>query len=213
MTPIIAEVVFVEDRERVFLGIVGKLKVDHSDLSRLEGAAVGQTVLIELRGSVDKAPNIELMQMAVGPAKGRLQHLVELGKVESDWQFESAADLGLDAEDMNLGAHNEAVWIEGVKHAADHAGHEFRMQWMRRQISFGGATRTHNLRRRQVFSQREGHRLRGSTTYGDQAGAMTLLPLNRPFRLLDEMTRNLVSDYGIDLPRQKHANCHGGGIP
>ncbi|RVO54967.1 hypothetical protein [Sinorhizobium meliloti] len=72
---------------------------------------------------------------------------------------------------------------------------------------------THNLRRRQVFSQREGHRLRGSTTYGDQAGAMTLLPLNRPFRLLDEMTRNLVSDYGIDLPRQKHANCHGGGIP
>lgn len=130
------------------------MKVDNPDLSRLEGAAVGQTVLIELRGSVDKAPNIELMQMAVGPAKGRLQHLVKLGKVESDWQFESAADLGFDAEDMNLGAHNEAVWIEGVKHAADHAAHEFRRQWMRRKISFGGATRTHNLRRRQVFSQR-----------------------------------------------------------
>lgn len=88
MTPIIAKIVFVEDREGVFLGIVGKVKVDHPDLSRLEGAAVGQTVLIGLRGSVDKAANIELMQMAVGPAKGRLQHLVELGKVESDWQRE-----------------------------------------------------------------------------------------------------------------------------
>lgn len=53
---------------------------------------------------------------------------------------------------MNLGAHNEAVWIEGVKHAADHAAHEFRRQWMRRQISFGGATRTHSLRRRQFLA-------------------------------------------------------------
>jgi len=136
VTPIIAKVVFVEDRERVFLGIVGKVKVDHPDLGRLEGPAVGQTVLIELRGSIDKTANIEAMQMAVGPAKGGLQHLVELGEVESDWQFESAADLGLYAKDMNLGAHNEAIWIEGVKHAADHAAHDCRRQWMGRQLSF-----------------------------------------------------------------------------
>ncbi|BCH19557.1 hypothetical protein MesoLjLa_66150 (plasmid) [Mesorhizobium sp. L-2-11] len=61
---------------------------------------------------------------------------MELGKVECDWQFESAADLGLDVEDMNLGAHNEAVWIEGVKHAADHAAHDGRRQSMGRQFSF-----------------------------------------------------------------------------
>ncbi len=66
-------------------------------------------VTTELRGSVGNAANIELMQMAVGPAEGRQEHLVELGKAERDWQFESAADLGLDADDKNLDAHNEAV--------------------------------------------------------------------------------------------------------
>jgi hypothetical protein len=37
---------------------------------------------------------------------------------------------------MNLGAHNEAIWIEGIKHAADHAAHDCRRQWMGRQLSF-----------------------------------------------------------------------------
>ena len=137
MTPIVAKVVFVEDRERVFAGIIGKVKVDHPDPGRLEDAAVGQTVLIELWGSVDETADIELMRVAVGPAEGGLQNLVELGKVESDWKFEGAADLGLDAEDMNLGAHDEAVWIEWVEHAADHAAHDCRRQWMGRQLSFG----------------------------------------------------------------------------
>lgn len=213
MTPIIAEVVFVEDRERVFLGIVGKLKADHPDLSRLEGAAVGQTVLIELRGSVDKAPNIELMQMAVGPAKGRLQHLVELGKVESDRQFDSAADLGLDAEDMDLGAHNEAVWIEWVKHAADHAAHEFRRQWMSDKYPLAGRHERTILDDVRFLASAGGapaSRLDHVRRSGGRYDASAAQP---PFRLLDEMTRNLVSDYGIDLSRQKHANCHGGGIP
>src|SRR5207237_260357 len=80
MTPIVAKVVFVKDRKRALVGIVGKVKVDHPDLGRLEDPAVGQAVLIELRGPVDETADIELMQMAVGPAEGGLQHLVELGE-------------------------------------------------------------------------------------------------------------------------------------
>ena len=37
---------------------------------------------------------------------------------------------------MNVGAHDEAVWIEWVEHAPDHAAHDCRRQWMGRQLSF-----------------------------------------------------------------------------
>jgi hypothetical protein len=150
------------------------VKVDHPDLGRLKDSAVGQTVLIELWGSVDEAADIELMQMAVGPPKGSLENLVELGKVESDWQFESAADLGLNIEDMNLGEHNEAVWIEGVKHAADHAAYDGRRQWMGRLFpSTCMATRSGNPRATSGFwPARKADWVHGAIALSDQAGML-----------------------------------------
>lgn len=116
MTPVIAEVVFVEDRQGILIAIVGEVKVEHSDLSGLEGLAVGQSVFIELRRAVDQAADIELMQMTVGPSEGCLQYFVKLSEVECDRQFENTADLGFDVEDMDLGADNKAIRVKRIKH-------------------------------------------------------------------------------------------------
>ncbi len=43
---------------------------------------------------------------------------------------------------MDLGAHNEAFWIEGVKHVADHAVLGCRGQWIRQSIPAKSLTLT-----------------------------------------------------------------------
>jgi hypothetical protein len=41
---------------------------------------------------------MELMQVAVGPSEGCLQHLVKLREIEITGQFQRASDRGLDAD-------------------------------------------------------------------------------------------------------------------
>lgn len=85
---------------------------------------------------------MELVKMAVGPAKGGLEDVVELGEVEFEGKFEDAADLGFNADDVDIGDNDEIVWIEGVSHALDHAVASRRQQWLRQSIFRGAAVIT-----------------------------------------------------------------------
>ena len=116
MTPTVPEVVFVKDSEGVLFAAVWEVKVDHPDLGSFEDLTVEQPVFIKLRCAVDQPTDIELVQMAVGPAEGSLQNFMELSEVECDRQFENTADLGFNVEDMDLGADDKAIRVKRIKH-------------------------------------------------------------------------------------------------
>jgi hypothetical protein len=68
------------------------------DFGRLEHPRAVGGILDGLGRADGQAPDMELMQVAVGPSEGCLQHLVKLRKIEITGQFQRASDLGLDAD-------------------------------------------------------------------------------------------------------------------
>ena len=79
MAPAISEVIFVEDVEGFFL-VIGEGEIDEARFGSLKGAMVKQAVLVELWGAEGQSANEELVQVAVGPAKRGLEHLVQQGR-------------------------------------------------------------------------------------------------------------------------------------
>ncbi len=57
--------------------------------------------------SSGQSPNVELVKMAVGPTESGLQDLMELSEVEFYRQFQTAADLGFDVDDVNFYRYHE----------------------------------------------------------------------------------------------------------
>ena len=115
MAPIVAEIVFVNDR-KAFVLAIRENEILQPDLGGLESLMVEEAVFVEFRRADDQAADIELVEVAVGPAEGRLKRLVELGEIEGDRQLKRAADLWLDVDDMHVGQYDECVGIEGAGH-------------------------------------------------------------------------------------------------
>ena len=115
MAPVITEVVLVDDAEGVIV-FVWKGEVLESHVSRLEDALIGHAVVVELWRSNREPADEELVEMAIGPPKGRLQHFMELSEVELHWQFQAAADSRLDTDDMDIGADGVEIGVEGAEH-------------------------------------------------------------------------------------------------
>lgn len=85
---------------------------------RLEDTIGGEAVVVEFRRAIDDAADVELVQMAIGPTKGGLEHLVELGTVERHRQLEGAANPRFNSDNVGLPAHDVAVGSERVEHVA-----------------------------------------------------------------------------------------------
>lgn len=115
VTPAIAEIILIDDAERR-LRFVGERQILEADLGCLEGTRSIQFIVIELRGANCESSDVELVKVAIGPAKGGLQHFMQLREVELDRQFKGAADPRLDADDVDIGGDDKGVGIEGVKH-------------------------------------------------------------------------------------------------
>ena len=67
--------------------IIREHEVAQPDLGGFEGLMPGIAVLVEFRRADDQAADIEFVEVAVRPAKGRLKHFVELREVERDRQL------------------------------------------------------------------------------------------------------------------------------
>ena len=74
-------------------------------------------VFVELWRSNREPADDELVEMAIGPPKGRLQHFMELSEVELHRQFQTAADSRLDTDDMDIGADDAEIGVEGAEHS------------------------------------------------------------------------------------------------
>ena len=115
--PVIAEVVLVQYLE-LGIGSVGKPQVAKVHIGRFDHPrAIG--ILLEVFGSADNQPaDDELVQVAVGPPNGRLEHLMELCEIEVARQFQGAADNRLDPEDLDFEPDDKVVGIKAFCPAA-----------------------------------------------------------------------------------------------
>lgn len=75
-------------------------------------------ILFEVFRRADNQPAPdELVQVAVGPPKGRLQHLVQLREIEVARQFQRPADNRLNPQNLGVEPDDEVVGIEVLCHA------------------------------------------------------------------------------------------------
>lgn len=115
--PVITEVVLLEDL-KAGVGSIGKPQVAKVHLGRLDHpGAIG--ILFEVFGRADdQIADDELVQVAVSPPSGRLQHLVELREIEVARQFQGAAANRLDPEDLDFEPDDEVLGIKVTRHTA-----------------------------------------------------------------------------------------------
>ena len=129
MGPAVTEVVLVEDEDR---HIVGNAEIGKANVAGFEGLAIGPAVFVELGRTVDQTVNIELVEVAVGPAKSCLQDFVKLSEVEIEGQFERTRHLRLNADDMDVDADDGVIGVNHVPTLPRKPGGGYRRRQLRR---------------------------------------------------------------------------------
>ena len=106
--PVVTEVVFIVKKD----WRATEAEVEKSDFAGLEGATATGVFLIKLGRSIGQTADVELVQMAIGPAERRLEHFMQLGKIEIRGQFKRTADHRVDFQDVDVGTNHKGVRIE-----------------------------------------------------------------------------------------------------